>query len=138
MEGRRISAERRVLLHRDWFADWESAASQVEEMTAQRLSGGVTLARFWSEDGGYWVDLSREGLDYTVSTRGYGMSRTVEGCGEEAEIVSVRWESPTQLRLFCAPKEAGEDQRMGWYAVFDVEQEKAVVQGSALLPETAE
>ncbi len=132
--GRQISAGRCVLLHRDWFSDWEAVTGEVEMMTAQRLEDSMTLARFWSEDGSYWVDLSREGLDYTVSTKGYGMSRTITGCDEGAEIVAVRWESPAQLRLFCAPEEADEDQRMGWYAVFDVEQEKVVVQGSALLP----
>lgn len=130
--GRQISAERCVLLHRDWFADWEAVAGTVEEMTAQRLSESVALARFWSEDGSYWVDLSREKLDYTVSTRGYGMSRTIAGCGDGAEITAVRWESSGQLRLFLRSGE--ESGQMGWYAVFDVEEEKVVVQGSAYFP----
>lgn len=132
-DGRRISTERWALLHRDWFADWEAVASVVEELTAKRLADSVTLARFWSEDGTYWVDLSREGLDYTVSTKGYGMSRTITDWGEDGEIIAVRWESPTQLRLFGGPKGAGEGEQMGWYAVFDVEQEQVVVQGSAML-----
>ena len=77
--------------------------------------------------------MSREGLDYTVSTKGYGMSRTITDWGEDGEIIAVRWESPTQLRLFGGPKGAGEEEQMGWYAVFDVEQEQVVVQGSAML-----
>ena len=56
----------------------------------------------------------------------------VAGCGDGAEITAVRWESSGQLRLFLRSGE--ESGQMGWYAVFDVEEEKVVVQGSAYFP----
>lgn len=137
MKGRSIAAGRYALLHRDWFGDWEAVSSAVEEMTGARLAATGTLARFWSEDGTYWVDLTGEGMDYTVSSRGYGMSRTLTECAAaddaELEIAAVRWETPTRLRLLCRTREAQEtEEEMCWYAIFDVEREQVVLHGRTM------
>ena len=131
LDGRTISAGRCVVFSRDWFTQWDSLVSTVEEMTAQRLEGNTTLVRFWNAEGTYWVNLTASPLDYTVSSKSYGMSRTLSGWdeeGEETEIVTVRWEDEHTVRLLGRGQGDGGDQ-LGYYAVFDVEQEMVTNMG---------
>jgi len=74
-------------------------------------------------------------MDYSVSTKGYGMGRTLTECEseDELEIVSVRWENAEQVRLLCQKTDAEENSREpGWYAVFDTQQEKVISNGRSM------
>ena len=130
LRGREIQAGRSAVLSRSWLENWEELAALAEEMTAARLAEGGVLARFWNDEGTYWVDLTAGPLDYTVSSRGYGMSRTLREWGDEAglEIVTVRWESETEARLLGRAAGAGAADG-GFYAVFDVGAEQVVTSG---------
>ena len=141
MGGRSISAGRCAVFSRSWFTRWDSLAGQVEEMTNARLEGNTTLARFWNDEGTYWVNLTASPLDYTVSSRTYGMSRTLSGWegddGEEVEIVTVRWEDEHIVRLLGRSQGAGDGQ-MGYYAVFDVQEEAVTSMGRSFWQSEAE
>ncbi len=135
MGGRNITAGRYAILPETWFSDWEAIRGAVEEMTEERVASNVTLVRFWSEDGTYWVNLTKDPMDYTVSSKGYGMSRTLDEWDDEEalEIVTARWESETRVRLLCLP--VGGDfssTELNRYAIFDVEAEEIVESGFAL------
>ena len=135
LAGRSITAGRYTIFQSSWFENFTAIDQQVEEITKNHLASSVVLARFWSEDGTYWLDLTAENMDYLVSTKGYGMGRTLTECkGEkELEIVAVRWENDTQVRLMCLPVEKDKDSREpGWYAVFDTAQEKVISSGRSL------
>ena len=107
---------------------WGELTAAVEQMTERRLASDATMARYYSADGVYWVNLTAEPLDYTVTSRSYGMSRTLTELPEEAEgleIVSAQWLSETQVQLNCA----GGPNSQVWYAVFDLEAETVVSAG---------
>jgi len=134
MDGRTVYAGRSAILLGSWFSDWELLNETVRKMTERQLENSVTRARFYSEDGTHWADLMVEDMDFAIGSKGYGMSRTLSEWGAETnlEIVSVRWESAERVQLRCLEKDGGDD--MGWYAVFDVVQEKIVTSGRAVWP----
>jgi len=133
--GRNITAGRYMIFQSSWFEAFEEIVTRVEQITKDHLESSVVLSRFWSEDGTYWLDLTAENMDYLVSTKGYGMGRTLTEFESEKqlEIVGVRWENGTQVRLMCLPVEENEDSKEpGWYAVFDTQQEKVISSGRSL------
>ena len=126
---RTLEAETLTLLEEGSFTRWSDLTAAVEEMTAKRLETDATMARYWSEDGTYWVNLTAEPLDYTVTSKTYGMSRTLTELPEQTEgleIVSAQWLSETQVQLNC--RVSGDAEQV-WYAVFDVEEETVVSAG---------
>lgn len=130
LAGRQIEANRFAVLSSSGFSMWDTMVTLVEEMTAARLSEDATLARYWSEDGTYWVNLTASPKDFTVTSKKYGMSRTLtefsqleEERGAEMEIVSATWISQTQVRLNCRLQGSDEET---WYATFDVPEEAMV------------
>ena len=140
LDGRTISAGRCAVFSKNWFTQWDSLVAQVEEMTDTRLEGNTTLARFWNAEGTYWVNLTSSPLDYTVSSKSYGMSRTLSGWdeeGEETEIVTVRWEDEHTVRLLGRSQD-GDENQLGYYAVFDVEQETVTNVGRSFWQSTEE
>ena len=123
LAGRRIEANRFVLLTGSDFTLWDAMVDLVKDMTANRLETDATLARYWSEDGSYWVNLTADPKDYTVSSKKHGMSRTLTEFSQleeereaEMEIVSAVWISETQVRLSCRLQ--GDDEET-WYVTFD-------------------
>ena len=127
LAGRRIEANRFAVLSDSGFSMWDTMVGLVEEMTDKRLGEDATLARYWSEDGSYWVNLTANPKDFTVTSKKYGMSRTLtefsqieEERGAEMEIISATWVSQTQVRLNCRLQ--GNDEET-WYATFDVPEE---------------
>ena len=75
------------------------------------------------------MNLTAEPLDYTVTSKTYGMSRTLTELPEQTEgleIVSAQWLSETQVQLNC--RVSGDAEQV-WYAVFDVEEETVVSAG---------
>lgn len=130
LSGRRIEANRFAVLSGSGFSMWDTMVGLVEEMTDKRLSEDATLARYWSEDGTYWVNLTADPKDFTVTSKKYGMSRTLtdfdqleKDRGAEMEIVSATWISETQVRLNCRLRGSDEET---WYATFDVPEEARV------------
>ncbi len=127
LSGRRIEANRFVILAGSDFSLWDAMVELVEQMTEDRLEKDATLARYWSEDGTYWVNLTADPKDYTVSSKKHGMSRTLteflqleEERGAEMEIVSAVWTGETQVRLSCRLR--GNDEET-WYVTVDAAQE---------------
>lgn len=130
LSGRRIEANRFAVLSDSGFSMWDTMVGLVEDMTEKRLDEDATLARYWSEDGSYWVNLTANPKDFTVTSKKYGMSRTLtdfsqleEERGAEMEIISATWVSQTQVRLNCRLKGSDEET---WYATFDVPEEALV------------
>lgn len=127
LSGRWIEANRFVILAGSDFSLWDAMVELVEQMTEDRLEKDATLARYWSEDGTYWVNLTADPKDYTVSSKKHGMSRTLteflqleEERGAEMEIVSAVWTGETQVRLSCRLR--GNDEET-WYVTVDAAQE---------------
>ena len=111
------------------FSDWDSFRGVVEDMTASRLESDATMARYWSEDGAHWVNLTADPMDYTVTSEKYGMSRTLtqfDGLVDGGvEILSAQWLSDTQVQLNCRI----EGQEGLYYAVFDLGAEQVISVG---------
>ena len=111
------------------FSDWDSFRGVVEDMTASRLESDATMARYWSEDGTHWVNLTADPMDYTVTSEKYGMSRTLtqfDGLVDGGvEILSAQWLSDTQVQLNCRI----EGQEGLYYAVFDLGAEQVISVG---------
>lgn len=127
LAGRRIEANRFAILTGSGFSLWDAMVELVKQMTEERLAKDAALARYWSADGTYWVNLTADPKDYTVSSKKHGMSRTLtefsqleEERGAEMEIVSAVWTSETQVRLSCRLR--GNDEET-WYVTFDAAQE---------------
>lgn len=127
LSGRRIEADRFAILTGSDFSAWDTMVELVEQMTEDRLETDATLARYWSEDGTYWVNLTADPKDYTVSSSKHGMSRTLTEFSQleeereaEMEIVSAVWTGETQVRLSCRLR--GDDEET-WYVTFDAAQE---------------
>ena len=123
---RGLEAEQFVLLEGGAFSKWDTMTALVSEMTENRLASDATMARYYSQDGTYWVNLTQAPLDYTVTSKTYGMSRTLtdfSSVGDDLRIVSAQWISETQVQFTCRlPK----DDEQVWYAVFDVEEQTIV------------
>ena len=119
-EERYLEAGSTVILCLDSFPD-KGLAEKVEEMTQQRLTANSTMARYWSEDGTYWVNLTAEKNAFSVSTKGYGVGRTLpEQAGEDAEIYSAQWLSADRVQLMFT------NQAGAYRAVYDVPTERVV------------
>lgn len=126
---RGLEAERYALLDGTVFSQWEDMTSLVSEMTENRLASDATMARYYSQDGTYWVNLTQAPLDYTVTSKTYGMSRTLTDLsqvGDDLRIVSAQWLSETQVQFTC--RLPGDDEQV-WYAVFDVTEQAIVSTG---------
>jgi len=135
LSGRHITAGRYNILQESWFESFDAIVSKVDAITDSQLEKSVVLARFWSADGVYWLDLTKEKMDYLVSTKGYGMGRTLTECESEdaLEIVGVRWENETQVRLMCLRADTQEESsEPGWYAIFDAAQEQVISSGRSM------
>ena len=119
-EERYLEAGSTVILCLDSFPD-KGLAEKVEEMTQQRLTANSTMARYWSEDGTYWVNLTAEKNSFSVSTKGYGVGRTLpQEAGEDAEIYSAQWLSADRVQLMFT------NQAGAYRAVYDVPTERVV------------
>ena len=126
---RGLEAEQAALLEGSVFSQWETMTALVSEMTESRVAGDATMARYYSQDGTYWVNLTQAPLDYTVTSKTYGMSRTLtelSQAGEGLRIVSAQWLSETQVQFTCRLQ--GDSEQV-WYAVFDVEEQTIVSTG---------
>ena len=122
LEGRRLEAGSTVILCLGNFQDGEGLGEKVARMTEQRLSDNSALARYWSEDGTYWVDLTAEKDTFSVSTKGYGAGRTLPAqAGEDAEIYTAQWISPERVQLMYTAQ-GGRTYR----AVYDIQSERIV------------
>ena len=120
--SRHLEAGSTVILCLGNFENGESLSERVERMTRQRLADNSTMARYWSEDGAYWVDLTAEWDSFSVSTRGYGVGRTLPAeAGEGAQIYTAQWISPERVQLLYTTRE-GKTYR----AVYDVSSEQVV------------
>ena len=123
MGSRHLEAGSTVILCFTSFEDGERLAGQVEEMTQQRVSEGSAMARYWSEDGAYWVDLTAEKNAFSVSTKGYGVGRSLPPeAGEDAEIYTAQWTAPDRVQLLFT----AQDGQGSYRAVYDVEAEEIV------------
>ena len=120
---RHLEAGSNVILCLENFEGGEDLAAAVEEMTEERLAGNRTMARYWSEDGTYWVGLTEEKNSFSVSSKSFGEVRTLpETAGEDAEIYSAQWLTADRVQLLFTSDESG-----GMYrAVYDKSQGKIV------------
>ena len=121
--SRHLEAGSTVILCLDNFEDGESLAGKVTEMTQQRVADNSTMARYWSEDGTYWVNLTAERDTFSVSTKGYGVGRTLPAqAGEDVEIYTAQWISPERVQLMFTAQEGSRSYR----AVYDIPAESVV------------
>ena len=118
-----LEAGSTVILCLDNFEDGGSLAGKVTEMTQQRVADNSTMARYWSEDGTYWVNLTAERDTFSVSTKGYGVGRTLPAqAGEDVEIYTAQWISPERVQLMFTTQEGSRN----WRAVYDLSSESVV------------
>ena len=123
MSSRHLEAGSTVILCLSSFESGEKLGGKVAEMTEKRLEGNRSMARFWSEDGTCWVDLTAEKNAFSVSTKGYGAGRTLPAeAGEDAEIYTAQWISPDRVQLLFT----AEDGEKVYRAVYDVPTERIV------------
>ena len=103
---------------------WNTMTGIVADITVRRIENDATMARYYSEDGLYWVNLTADPMDYTVTSATYGMSRTLKGVlpqgMEDMELVCARWIGEKQVELVCRSRK---DEALEWTAVFDVDAE---------------
>ena len=123
LDERHLEAGSTVILCLDNFEDGSSLGDKVAEMTAQRVADNSTMARYWSEDGTYWVNLTAEKNSFSVSTKGYGVGRTLpEQAGEDAEIYTAQWISEQRVQLMFTTQDGSRI----WRAVYDTSSESIV------------
>lgn len=123
LDSRRLEAGSTVILCLDNFEDGSGLGEKVAEMTQQRITDNSTMARYWSEDGSYWVNLTAEKNSFSVSTKGYGVGRTLPvEAGEDAEIYTAQWLSPERVQLMFTAQEGSGTYR----AVYDIPSENIV------------
>ena len=123
LDDRHLEAGSTVILCLDNFEDGGSLADRVKEMTQQRIADNRTMARYWSEDGTYWVNLTAEKDSFSVSTKGYGVGRTLPAqAGEDVEIFTAQWISSERVQLMFTTQEGSRN----WRAVYDLSSESVV------------
>ena len=122
LSSRHLEAGSTVILCLDNFDNGSALGQTVSEMTEQRVAGNSAMARYWSEDGAYWVDLTAEWDSFSVNTKGYGVGRTLPlEAGEGAQIYTAQWISDQRVQLLYTTQE-GKTYR----AVYDVLSERVV------------
>lgn len=123
LDSRRLEAGSTVILCLDNFADGASLGNKVAEITDQRIATNSAMARYWSEDGTYWVDLTAEANSFSVSTKSYGVVRTLPAqAGENPQIYTAQWISADRVQLMFTDGEGNTTYR----AVYDVPSESIV------------
>lgn len=103
---------------------WNTMTGIVSDITIRRMGNDATMARYYSNDGTYWVNLTADPMDYTVTSSSYGMSRTLKGIlpqdMEGLELTCARWLNEKQVELICHSRE---DETLEWTGIFDISQE---------------
>ena len=120
--SRQLEAVSSVSLCFACFENGECLSGRVAEMTEKRVAGNSTMARYWSEDGECWVDLTAEWDSFSVSTKGYGVGRTLPPeAGEGSQIYTAQWISPERVQLLFTTQEG-----RTYRAVYDTQSERVV------------
>ena len=124
---RYLEGESTAILSDTGSDKWMTLTGIVEDVTVRRLETDATMARCYSEDGAYWVNLTADPMDYTVTSASYGMSRTLKNLLpqelEGLELSCVRWISREQVELICHSRT---EETLEWTAVFDITAEGLV------------